>query len=262
MELAADNLRYRAAMAVARAIERLPLNRVTSDVVAGRVIYRKRRRWYASALIMAARLAGGRFRVLSGEAWYSWERAVYQQIYGEEVVVTADGALAVPARPGTVLAVWLAGRIDTSAVLTACEAALQALAELHRREIVLPSGEVRPFSHGDATLANVTYDVGNRQAWWFDFETGFAPHRSPSWRQAEDVHALLCSATALLGAARGVLLAQRIVERYHDSPVLSHLQESIVHVQHFPDPLHLAQTRVSPQELQLLANALLKKQGA
>src|SRR5688572_3767206 len=108
MGLAADNLRYRAAMAVARAIERLPLNRVTSEVVAGRVIYRKRRRWYAAALIMAARLAGGRFTVLSGEAWYSWERAVYQQIYGEEAVVTADGALAVPARPGTVLAVWLA----------------------------------------------------------------------------------------------------------------------------------------------------------
>jgi hypothetical protein len=245
-----------AAATLARLIGVLPLNRVTVHNVAGRSVYHKRRRWYAPALIAAARLAPGRFVVLSGATWHAWERAVYWQAYGEEIDIKSDGSLAVPAQPGVVLATLLASGCDEPAALEACEAALRALARLHSQVITLPDGSTRPFSHGDATVANVTYDAAQGRAWWFDFETMSAPHRSVPWRQADDLRALLFSSASLLGPTRSVLFARQAVRMYEATAVLRELQAIAAAVRHRPEPLHLAQTHCSPHLARVLADAL------
>lgn len=255
-----SSLRQWGAAAVAGLISRLPLNRVARVDRAGRVFYRKRRRWYAPGVIAAGRLAGARFVVLSGAAWHQWESAVYRQVYGEAVAVGVGGALEVPARPGAPLAQLLAAAPGAPGALAACEAALDALADLHRRTVLLPGGEAVRLTHGDARVANVTYDAASCTAYWFDFET-VAPHRPLAWRQADDLRALIYSAAAIIGPARGACLARRAAAHYAGSPVPAQLRGIIAELRRRPDPLHLAQTRIGPAQADRLARALLDELG-
>lgn len=249
---------YAIACAAAALVNRLPLNHVTRVATGARPVYRKHRRWYAPYLIGGARLGGGRFITLSGTAWHTWERAVYRQVYGETVALDRDGALLIPARPGVPLARLLGATPDGPVAAEACAAALEALAALHQRVIALPDGTMRAFSHGDATVANVTYDPVSGQAWWFDFETA-APARYPHhWRRADDLRAMLYSAAAYIGPARASALARLVAARYAGSPVLDALREMVAHVRRAPDILHLAQARLTYDDAQMLSAALLE----
>lgn len=249
---------YAMVCAVAALVNRLPLNHVTRVATGARLVYRKRRRWYAPYLIAGARLGGGRFITLSGADWHAWEIAVYRQVYDETVIVDRDGALLIPARPGVALVELLAEAPDGPIAAEACAAALEALAALHQRVIPLPDGTMRAFSHGDATIANVTYDPASGQAWWFDFETA-APARYPHhWRCADDLRALLYSVTAYIGPARAITLARRVAARYAGSPALDALRDIAAQVRRAPDILHLAQARLTYDDAQTLGAALLE----
>lgn len=253
-----ERLRYRAAGLGAALIGGLPLNHVALAVVGGRQVYRKRRRWYAPALIACARLCRPRFLVLSGTEWATWERAVYEQLYGELIHSEGD-ALELPARPGQPLAQILSASTGLSRAIGAVAAALLALAELHQRTIILPDGAACRFSHGDATAANVTYLDQPARVWWFDFETAHPASRPHAWRCADDIRALIFSSAALLGEASISELARLPATHYASPPILAALRDCMLDLLHRPDPLHIAQARIGFQLNRALAQAILRQ---
>jgi hypothetical protein len=253
-----ERLRYHAAEAGAALIRALPLNHVTLVVTGGRQVYRKRRRWYSPALIACARLSRPRFLVLSGAEWATWERAVYKQLYGEQIH-GADQALDLPARPGQPLAQILLGSTDLPRAVGAVATALRALAEIHERAIVMPDGTTRRFSHGDASAANVTFLDRAARAWWFDFETAHPTHLSHAWRCADDMRALIFSSAAILGEGSIAELARLPAAHYPNPPVLAALHGCVLDLLQRPDPLHIAQTRISYGLNRALAQAILRQ---
>lgn len=232
-----------------------PLNSLMRCQSADGLYYLKRRYWYAAVLIASATHSRARFRILQVAEWHVWERAVYRQVYNEDVRITVDGALVLPARPGRTLRDVLA--TDRSAGLAGVAAALRALEALHQQLIMLPGQPPRPFSHADATVANVTYQPGEGQAWWFDFETAHHRHFVHSWCCADDLRALLFSAVAVLGADSVAPLAQLVATVYTRSDVRYELRAIARSLLCQPDPWHLAQARLSYNLDRAMALALL-----
>lgn len=253
-----EQLHYRAAGLGAALIRSLPLNHVALAVTSGRQVYRKRRRWYAPLLIACAQITRPRFLVLSGAEWLAWEGAVYAQLYGEQIQGEGE-ALELPARPGQPLAQILLAPIDLDRAVGAVATALRALAEIHERAILLPDGTARAFSHGDATVANVTFLERAARAWWFDFETAHPAGRPHAWRCADDIRALLFSAAAILGEASIADLARLPAAHYPSATVLAALHGCMQELLLRPDPLHIAQTRVGFQLNRALAQAILRQ---
>jgi hypothetical protein len=133
--------------------------------------------------------------------------------------------------------------------LAAMAAAIRALAHLHRQSIALPNGTTRRFSHADATISNVTYEISSDTAYWFDFETAHDPARPHLWCCADDLRALLCSAVARLGAVHITALVNLIRSEYPDLQVQHMLREILLECLQRPDSWHLAQTHM-PYHLQ------------
>jgi hypothetical protein len=240
-------LRYAVAAFCGRLIANPRLNMVSAYHTPTATIYRKRRYWYAAALIGIARLQPARFRVLGTAAWQVWEPAVYQQLYQQTVTVTNDGALLVPAMPGQTVAAMLAQPIDPEHALAAVAAAIRALAQLHQYSIVLSDGRCARLSHGDATIANVTYDAASDTAFWFDFETVHNPAWPHPWCCADDLRALLCSAIARLGSEHIVAVTKLIGREYPDRQIQQLLREVLLQLRQQPDAWHLAQTQLPYQ---------------
>lgn len=258
MRLPITSLRYTIAALAGMLIAGPRLNTITRSVQAGKTVYIKRRRWYAATLIAAATHSRARFRTLPVHEWHVWEPGVYRQYYGEAVAIIADGALVVPARPGRTLAEIIAGGSGTPLALAGVAAALHALAALHHQTITLPDGQARPFSHGDATVNNVTYEPASNAAFWFDFETAHDQHCPHAWRCADDLRAALFSATAVLGSSQIDALASIVQIAYPEPCVLAQLRTIISQLIAHPDPWHLAQAPLSYEHHQALSNALLR----
>jgi hypothetical protein len=251
------SLIYWLAARTGRLIASPRLNIVTVRQEATRTVYIKRRCWYAVALITMARLSRPRFRVLPTAAWHVWETAVYQQIYQQNIAITNDGALILPAMPGRTLAAVLLQPINRTYALAVMTAAIRALSRLHQQSIMLPDGTCYPFSHGDATIANVTYDRTSDSAYWFDFETAHNPASQHAWCCADDLRALLFSAGAQLGMAYTTALAQLIRVEYPEPQIQHLLRKSVLQLMHQPDVWHLAQTHLPYSLHYALCNAVI-----
>jgi hypothetical protein len=207
--------------------------RLNVVVLRATVVHKRRRPW-AWLLIGLARL---RFKTLSVRAWHAQERLVNRAAYGDLPRVCA-GWLVLPRRPGRVLAEHL--------TLRGFAAALRELRRLH----TLPGLN---FSHGDATIWNVTYDPLTDRAWWFDFETAHDRHRPPVWRRADDLRALVCSAAALLTPAELAAIGPLVCAVY-EPPIVHAFVAVCVAIERWPDPAHCAQTRLSYPQWQRLLN--------
>lgn len=242
---------YLLARLIGQLVVALPLNRVARVERDGRAFYRKRRRWYAPLLIAASACGTSppRFMVLRADEWRAQEAALHRLLYGALVRFCPTGELELPACPGVTLAALLASARHTRGERRrALAAAIAALHSLHRLHV---GG--RPFSHGDATVENVTYDPATGRAHWFDFETAHDPRRPHAWRCADDLRALLFSAAAHLDATT---LAETLAAHYPDGPALAELRGLASHLAHWPDPLHLAQARIGYAAHQALCAAL------
>jgi tRNA A-37 threonylcarbamoyl transferase component Bud32 len=175
---------------------------------------RKRRAWYAPLLVWLSgplvRLLDTGVRVLPQRLWEERERDLYRRLYTAEVQVEHDGTLTLPGLAGQPLAAILEGTaLDQAGRTEAIALAVTALAELHRAGV----------THGDAMADNVLVDLDGGVARWFDFETVHDANRSPAWRRADDLRALLstCLVRTPPGAFADVL--GRIVETYGDEAV-------------------------------------------
>lgn len=202
----------------------------------GEVRVRKSRRVHAPLLVWLARPLGWMLdtgvTVLPHRAWVERERRLYQALYG--AVVRADGAggLALPFLPGETLAALLDDPSRSESVRTRCiELAVAALVSFHGRG----------YTHGDAMSENVMVNLDDGTASWFDFETVHDERRTPAWRRADDVRALLAS--CLLPTAPGKLAEtlRRILDAYGDDAVTHLVGAGFASVWRRPLVFHLGQ---------------------
>jgi hypothetical protein len=216
-----------------------PLRIVTlSRVEVGRTpwVSKKQHGWTPTLVAVTQAIFRLRFRTLTGAAWIARERDAYARLHG--LLVRVHGAsLRLPRLPGRTVDAVLVERgpgVDPGVVIAACA---QALYRAHQ------SGD-GAFSHGDATVRNFLYEPVTGIARLFDFETEHDPTQPQLWRRADDLRALSGSAAACLPPTQYPHVVRAIVGAYPDPAVRSACLAEWHLLQHRPDPLHLAQTRL------------------
>ena len=201
---------------------------------------RKHRRFYAPLLIrMSDLLVGildGGVRVLPQRDWEERERRAYWRLYDASILVEPGGVLVLPLLAGRTLAALLEDpELDAQARRKAIEHAAVALAELHRLG----------FTHGDAMAENVLVDLDAGVARWFDFETLHDEDRTPAWRRADDLRALLVTCLVRTVPERRVDTLDLVLDAYADEDVTRVLASSFTSVWRRSLSLHLLQARLS-----------------
>lgn len=214
---------------------------------------RKNRSFYAPLLVPLGnallRVLDTGVRVLPDRDWHERESQIYRNLYGSSVRADADGTLILPCLAGETLAALLEEpALQEPVRIEAIESATVALAEFHRRG----------FTHGDAMAENVLVDLTSRPyvARWFDFETLHDSHRSPPWRRADDVRALLSTCLLRTGPERFAGTLQVILDAYADEDVTRCLEMSFRPVLQRPLAFHLAQAGLSIQAFREIARLL------
>jgi hypothetical protein len=208
----------------------------------GRLLVRKHRLFYAPFLVWMAgsvvRVLNTGVRVLPQREWEERERRIYWRLYGTPIQIDADGTLILPCIAGETLATMLEDpELDGSVRTRAIEWAVAALAELHRLG----------FTHADAMAENVLIDRNAGVARWFDFETIHDDCRPITWRQADDVRALLVTCLVRTVPEKRAETLQLILDVYDDDDVTRLLPASFKSVFRRSLSFHLAQAALSFQ---------------
>jgi len=198
-------------------------------------------------------------RFLEDDAWRRWEQDAYRAL---GVIGVREGrtGLVIPAFAGVELAEYL-GRADVSddTKQRAAQTSLRSLRAAHLTKLVWPDGVVRTFSHGDATVRNVIYDVIENRAQWIDFESLHDPKYDKIFRRADDLRAWLVSAWESWPDRDA--LADAIVNGYSDAPVITALAAELD--RRGDDNLyHLAQGRMNARQRAEAAMALRRRMEA
>lgn len=167
--------------------------------------------------------------------------------------------LLLPELPGRPLASILAsGNYAAEVKLQGVELAIHALQVLHQQRVTWPDGQERPFSHADATVKNVLIDLDAGTGYWIDFETLHDSKAPASWRQADDLRALLYSAARYLERSLLDDVCRRIVHACRGSPAVHELSAMIRAGQQRPNAYHLAQDQLTLPTRRYLDAALLR----
>ena len=206
---------------------------------------RKYRLFYAPLLVriggLLMRLLDTGVRVLPQREWEEREQEVYRTLYGASIATVAAGVLVLPCFRGETLAALLEDpTLEESARRDAIQRAVVALAEFHRRG----------FTHGDAMAENVLIDPEFGVARWFDFETVHDSSRSPDWRRADDVRALLVTCLVRTDPEKRAEILRLVLDVYADEAVTRVLATSFTSVFRRPLTFHLAQAGLSYQSFQ------------
>ena len=202
----------------------------------GMPIVRKRRAFYAPLLIRASvpvvKALDAGVRVLRQREWEERERQLHARLGRGAIATTDDGGLLLPRLPGVTLGALLEdARVDSASRLLAIQRAASSLAEFHRHG----------FTHADAMADNVLVTPGSHAAYWFDFETVHEPTRTPAWRRADDLRALL---TTTLVQVRHEMRAETLnvlLDAYGDDETSRVMAASVTPVWRRSLTFHLAQ---------------------
>jgi serine/threonine protein kinase len=200
--------------------------------------------WLGGALV---RVLDTGVRVLPQRAWVERERHLHQRLRGTSVRIEPGGALVLPCLSGATLASVLDDPASAEPVRRrAIALAVAALAALHRLG----------FTHGDAMAENVMIDLEAGAAHWFDFETVHDATRSPTWRRADDLRALLATALLRTRPERLAATLQLVLDAYADEQVIEPLAASFASTLRRPLAFHLGQAPLSPARYREIARLL------
>ena len=246
----AERACFHLCLALGKLLRAATYSRTRIAHVAGEVRVRKRRVIYAPLLVwlggLLVRLLDTGVRVLSQRDWLERERELYLSLYAASVRVDA-GALDLPRLPGDTLATLLEDPALGDATRgRAIALAVVALADLH----------ARGFTHADAMAENVLVDLESGVAQWFDFETVHDASRTPEWRRADDVRALLATCLVRTSQAKFAETLQLILEGYGDEQMTRLLAPSFTSVWRRPLPFHLGQAGLSFEAFRQVAGLL------
>ncbi|XZE53961.1 hypothetical protein SH139x_005734 [Planctomycetaceae bacterium SH139] len=184
---------YAVARCLALWLSYIRLNSLQKTTVDGRVCFVKTRRRITRFLIppgnLLMRITGGRSEVLGESDWRDWEWRV-SKAGPKALLHKGDGdSLDTLLRSMT---------CEPAERLLAIRLALRALEALHQRQVAWDDGQVRSLSHGDATCGNVSVDLPQQTATWFDFDTRHRREISELDRFTDDYRALIFSAACVL----------------------------------------------------------------
>ncbi len=179
---------------LAARIQAVKINRVWFDQDK---VYKCRRWWGCVLILLGNPVLACRqvpVRVLFNGQWIRWEREVKHVLNSE--AIESGHVLACNQLRGVPLANWLAESTETKdARLEVLGIAVNALREFHCLTIEEGRAGAVPLSHGDATLNNVLYDQESRSAQWIDFDLRHWLSVPAPQRHADDLRALLFSAS-------------------------------------------------------------------
>jgi hypothetical protein len=228
-------------------LSRVRLNVIEPRLASGHPpLIAKRRRWFTPWLIRPGnfylRWLDSKVTVLPDRHWHHWERAVHRRLYEFECRVDSRGWLLIPFWPGIVLAeIGADSRLSHHDRLRALATASHALLELHRIDMPLYDGTRGRFSHGDATLRNVIYDLASDRAYWFDFDTVHDPSEAPIGRHADDLRAVLYSALETFADLPVSDIFETVTSAYDDRAIWDHLRVRLTRRLLHNSPFHHAQ---------------------
>ncbi len=223
----------------------------------------KRRRWYATFLIPPGNLIACHRAVpveaLSKGDWLKWERALYELLYNCVYENRGGGVLQMPRIRGECLQDYLR---DYKSIFSMQErgirSGLKALRQLH--DLDAPGLDVL-FSHGDATVRNVLYDLDGRTACWFDFDMRHRMDSEPYLRQADDIRAFVFSALPYIANEHIEALAGIAIEYCDDVKLRDALLSILQNARLDYDFYHLAQCLAPYEKRCLCRDTLIRAIG-
>ena len=227
---------YHVAMAIGAAMRNAKYSIVSVEDDGATIKVRKVRAWYAPALIAAhatlMKVLNAGVRVLPNRRWAAHEQYMFARLYNMQVRTGAAGVLVVPRIEGRTLSSLLADEeVADDNRMRALALAVASLAYLHQRG----------FTHGDAMADNVMVSLAAGIARWFDFENMHDSKRSKTWRQADDLRALVDTVMVRCPVhLRGNAL-QVIIYGYPDVQVMRQMRSVNRSIWQRALPVHLGQ---------------------
>ena len=170
-------LRHIIAQLLGNLLAGLRLNVLEKREGIGSAYYLKKRRLYATPLIIASniylRISRTYVYFLSRRKWLLWEHKVYKEILGKEAKFGDHHTLVLPKLERVTLSDLLRSKNESEAKkMDAVGWAVRAIETMHKYQIIWPDGQKRSFSHGDAKVQNIICDPVSKTCYILDCEYG------------------------------------------------------------------------------------------
>ena len=190
---------------VAWGISRVRINRISFEKIDGQEYVLKKRSLISPVLIVIGNcvlsLRHVPVKVLHYREWIDWDRRIQAAVTSPASQETSQGLL-VPRKLGRPISDLIRlNAIEDERIIEVFSLALRELYRLHQLSVEVVTGveaKFAYFSHGDASVSNVLFDVDSDQACWFDFDLRHDFRRSATLRHADDLRAFLFTAMKCL----------------------------------------------------------------
>ena len=190
---------------VAWCISRVRINRITFENIDGEEFVLKKRSLISPVLISVGNcvlsLRRVPVQVLHYRQWIDWDRQIQTVMASDASQETSQGLL-VRRKPGQTLTVLIGSKtMGNDRVIEIFSLALRELFRMHQLSVEVGTGadaRCSLFSHGDASVSNVLFDVDSNQACWFDFDLRHDFWQPAELRHADDLRAFLFTAMKCL----------------------------------------------------------------
>jgi serine/threonine protein kinase len=247
----AERVYFATCLALGRLLRSSRYSKVRFLALNGEPHVLKSRRFYAPLLIRMGtpllEILDTGVRILPQREWEERERRLYHDLYGREIGNDEDGTLVLPRFEGSTLARLLEDpALDSTRRHGAITHVVVALVALHRRG----------WTHADAMAENVLIDLDARVARFVDFETIHDSSRSPIWRRADDLRALLTTCVLRTAPEHHAAILKLILDTYADEEVVRSLVTTFSSVLQRPLMFHLGQAPLSYQDFLTIARLL------
>ncbi len=236
-------------------VQRVSINRVLLEVDSGTHWVRKRRTKFGWILICLGnpvlRCRRVPIQVLHRRQWLRWEQTVKRATRNEEVRISRD--LVCQKIPGEPLATLLDLNLGCGTKCQLLTAAASALYEFHQVQVEIDGLGLCFLSHGDASISNVLIEIDSdlgtaNRAEWIDFDLRHDLSMAAVKRFADDLRALLFTASGSFASNEVSPMVESIKVVYPDQEVWLELAEMVSHRLFEYDIFHRAQMRRAKPE--------------
>jgi hypothetical protein len=210
-------------------VDQIKINALTRETREGRIVWIKRRRPAAGAIMALANrffaLAGNPVRTLDDTvAWQRWEVGCFLQLHGDgfHAFTHGDHAVGADALPGKSLAVHLDAGELTPHMLSAAGRELRRAHEWRCDEF---GG---PWSHGDPHTGNFVYDEAGGRARLIDFEVMHDAALSADERHADDLLIFLQDLVGRITTEHWLPSARAFLGAYGRPEIVSALERKLI----------------------------------
>ena len=206
---------------VAWCISKVRINRTALVEIEGEQFVLKKRSFVSPVLIaIGNRVLSLRrvpVEVLHYKEWLQWERQIQAASASAGSKESSEGLL-MHKLPGRALPELIGSEtMNDDRAIEMLSLALNALYQMHQLSLEAGIGvNARScfFSHGDASISNVLFDVKSNQACWFDFDLRHNLRQPAQLRHADDLRAFLYTATQCLKSRGG---SAELIQQFQDA---------------------------------------------